>query len=83
VADAAAKVESIKSSDDSKDTWNRTVEHLKANNVNLDAIKIGMGQHLKLDPKTETFPDSDTEKANAMLTREYRAPFIVPAAGQV
>lgn len=83
VADAAAKVESIQSNDNSKDTWNRTVEHLKANNVDLNTIKVGMGQHLKFDPKTETFPDSGTEKANAMLTREYRAPFVVPAAGQV
>lgn len=83
VADAAKKVESIQSSDDSKETWERTISHLKDNKVDLNEIKIGMGQHLKFDPKTETFPDSGMEKANAMLTREYRAPYVVPAAGQV
>jgi hypothetical protein len=30
---------------------------------------------------TETFPGND--KANAMLTREYRPGFVVPPAGQV
>lgn len=83
VADAAQKIESLESHDNAKDTWERTTAHLKANNVDLNTIKIGMGPHLKLDPKTETFPGSDAEKANAMLTRDYRAPFVVPAAGQV
>ena len=36
---------------------------------------------LPFDPKTETFPGND--EANAMLTREYRKPFVVPPAGQV
>jgi predicted dehydrogenase len=83
VADAAAKVESIKSSDNSKETWERTIAHLEANKVDLSATKIGFGRHLTLDPKTETFTGDNVEKASAMLTREYRAPYIVPAAGQV
>jgi hypothetical protein len=36
---------------------------------------------LPFDPKNETF--TDNEKAKAMLTREYRKPYVVPAAGQV
>jgi hypothetical protein len=36
---------------------------------------------LPFDPATETFPANDA--ANAMLTRNYRKPFVVPPAGQV
>jgi hypothetical protein len=34
-----------------------------------------------MDVKTETFLGNSD--ANRMLTREYRAPFVVPAAGAV
>jgi hypothetical protein len=36
---------------------------------------------LELDPAKEVFKGNP--QADAMLTREYRAPYIVPAAGQV
>jgi len=47
----------------------------------MAATKLTVGPVLPFDPKTETFPGND--KANAMLTREYRSPFVVPPAGQV
>ena len=49
--------------------------------MNLDKDKIQFGAKLKIDGKKENFPGND--KANALLTREYRAPYIVPAAGEV
>jgi hypothetical protein len=49
--------------------------------VDLAATKITVGPSLEFDPKTETFPGND--RANAMLTRNYRKPFVVPPAGQV
>ncbi len=42
----------------------------------LANIAYRLGRAIKFDPQTETF-GSDGE-ANAMLTREYRSPFIVP-----
>jgi len=39
-------------------------------------VTYQMGPELAFDPKTETF--GSNEKANQMLTREYRAPFVVP-----
>ena len=47
----------------------------------MAATKLHVGPVLPFDPKTETFPGN--EEANAMLTREYREPYVVPAAGQV
>ena len=59
----------------------RTLAHLKDNGVDMAASKLTVGPVLPFDPKNETF--TDNEKAKAMLTREYRKPYVVPAAGQV
>jgi len=58
------------------ESFGRMAEHLAANNVDITKDKITLGVPLKMNPKTERF--SDNEKANDMLTRHYRAPFIVP-----
>ena len=50
--------------------------HLSSALCHLGNISYRLGRSVTLDPKTETF-GGDSE-ANAMLTREYRAPFIVP-----
>jgi len=71
----------LKTNDNPGETFDRVASHLAANGVKLDAIKMGVGSCLDFDPKTETFPGNSA--ANAMLTREYRKPFVVPAAGQV
>jgi predicted dehydrogenase len=43
----------------------------------LANISYRVGQSLQFDPETERFIGND--EANALLTREYRAPFVVPA----
>jgi predicted dehydrogenase len=63
------------------ETFERFSSHLSDNKVDLEKDKITFGAKLKVDGKKENFPGND--KANAMLTREYRAPYIVPAAGEV
>jgi predicted dehydrogenase len=46
--------------------------------IHLGNIAYRLGKTLTFDPATMTFPnDAD---ANAMLTREYRKPFVVPDA---
>ncbi len=79
VNEAQEQVAAIDTTDNVKETFERTIEHLKANNATPSGITVGA--HLKFDPKTETFPGN--EKANQLLTREYRRPFVVPEAGQV
>jgi hypothetical protein len=44
---------------------------------------LHFGQKLAVDPKSEIFTGPQASGANAMLTRDYRAPFIVPAEGNV
>jgi len=61
--------------------FERFAKHLADNNVPADTTKIQFGEPLVIDPATETFVGND--QANAMLSREYRQPFVVPAAGQV
>ncbi len=58
-------------------TFERFSEHLANNGVAVNNSEIGFGKTLKIDPQTETFIGSDD--ANAMLTRNYRQGFEVPA----
>lgn len=81
LADVERTVGEFKTTDNVKDTLQRTLDHLKANKVDPNEVKFQVGAPLTLDPAKEVFPGND--KANAMLTREYRAPYTVPAAGKV
>jgi hypothetical protein len=50
--------------------------HLAANEVDIAGTKLTFGEFLEMDPKKERF--TSDRKANEMLTREYRKPFVVP-----
>jgi hypothetical protein len=54
--------------------WIRDV--LKANDYKLDERTYRLGRTLEFDPETERFVGDD--QANALLTRDYRKPFVVP-----
>src|SRR5262249_12327013 len=51
-------------------------EHLRDNGLKLDTAKFRLGRKLSFNGKDETL-GTDAE-ANALLTRTYRAPFVVP-----
>jgi predicted dehydrogenase len=58
------------------ETLGRFEEHLAKNQVDLKLTNATLGVFLQMDPKTERFVGN--AQANELLTRNYRAPFIVP-----
>ena len=81
-SEALERLKHVKMSDNAQETLDRTVEHLSENKVQLDGkTQFQCGEYLKFDPSAEEFASND--KANAMLTREYREPFVVPGTGKI
>ena len=75
------RLKAVKMNDNAQDTLDRVIEHLGSNDVTIDGSNMFQcGEFLKFNPDAVSFVDN--AKANAMLTREYRAPFVVPDAGQ-
>ena len=58
-------------------TLDRFQQHMLDNNVSPEITKITLGPKLRL-AGTEEFSGPKADEANKMLTREYRAPYIVP-----
>ena len=53
-------------------------EHLAANNVDLAKTPLTYGAPLTLAPGKEAFTGEFAKEATPLLTRQYRAPYIVP-----
>ena len=68
--------EAIKGDKEALETWERFKEHMAANGVDLEKTPATLGAFLKMDPKTERFVDNP--KADELLRREYRQPFVLP-----
>jgi hypothetical protein len=49
--------------------------------VDLDKTQLTIGQPLRVDGDQES--SLDNAAANALLTREYRAPFVAPKVSEV
>jgi predicted dehydrogenase len=60
-----------------QETFGRFEKHLADNGIDLETSQYTLGRSLTLDPKREVFVDD--KEADAMLTREYRTPYVVPA----
>jgi len=63
--------------DAANESFHRFRDHLNANGVGPKTPYL-MGPSLTFDSKTERFKGAGADKANPMLTRRYRAPFVVP-----
>jgi predicted dehydrogenase len=69
--------EAIKAEPDAEATFQRMLDHLKVNDVDVNVTPITVGPVLKMNPRKEVFVGN--VEANALLTRVYRPPFVVPA----
>ena len=65
---------------DAIETLERMEAHLSGapHNLRLADIQLKVGPRLTLDARTETFTGEGVAAANRLLTREYRAGFVVP-----
>jgi hypothetical protein len=73
--DVAAKLADIEGASKVGFAWDRTIAHLKENSI--EDFSVSVGPALPLDSKSETFVKND--KANQMLSREYRKNYELPS----
>jgi hypothetical protein len=70
--------ERIKGNTGLAEACGRMMEHLAANQVDVKATPLTLGVLLAVDAKNERFTGEFAAQANPLLTRNYRAPFVVP-----
>ena len=80
-AEIQKELSRLKVHDDVLETFERTRKYLAENEINLDKARLTLGQALRLDSEKERFLENSS--ADALLTREYRKPFVVPSANAV
>jgi hypothetical protein len=61
------------------DVFERYQQYLASNGVARGVTPGILGAWVTLDPASERFVGALADRANAVATREYRAPFVVPA----
>lgn len=76
VPEVKDRVSGLKMSDAVADTVQRFQEHLAANNLDVEKTEIFFGPQLAIEG--ERFTGALADRANQQLSREYRAPFVVP-----
>jgi predicted dehydrogenase len=74
-AELAKRLEEERSHDDVKETFADTKRHLAAAGVDIGASPLTVGPWLRIDPATETV---ENPEAKPLLSRTYRAPFVLP-----
>jgi hypothetical protein len=70
--------EMAKCDKEATDSWGRMKEHLAKHDVDLAKSLTTLGPWLTFDPEKEQFTGELASEANKLVTREYRAPFVVP-----
>lgn len=62
------------------DAAERTLAHLESNEIDLNADPVCMGPMLTWDAGRGVFTGDMASDANMLLTRNYRAPYLIPDA---
>jgi predicted dehydrogenase len=61
-----------------KETVGRLVPHLEANGIDLAKTPLTVGPTLNWSDSAEKFQGEHADRANVLLSRTYRQPFVVP-----
>jgi predicted dehydrogenase len=80
-AELRAELGKMKVHENVLETLDRTLAHLKDNKVDLEATPLTLGSRLELAEGREDFVNRPD--ANALLTREYRKPFVMPSEREI
>jgi predicted dehydrogenase len=75
--------EKVKNVPHATESLDRMLGYLSDNKVDVKKDLLTMGPALYLNPNKEKFVGPLAVKANPLLTREYRKPFIVPAEKEI
>jgi len=70
--------EVIRGDKDSLEAFERFQFHLAANEVSLKKTPAVLGPRLRMNSSKERFFGKFSNRANKLLTRDYRKPFVVP-----
>jgi len=70
------RTKAVVGNESASDTLARMEDYLKGHGVNLESTSLTVGRKLEFDGASEQFKNDS--QANALLTRQYRAPFVVP-----
>ncbi|MCX8038565.1 MAG: Gfo/Idh/MocA family oxidoreductase [Candidatus Sumerlaeia bacterium] len=73
--------DAVRANSELADAAERCREHLAANGADLSASPLVLGPWLAFDPDAGRFVGETANAANALTTREYRPPFVVPEMG--
>ncbi len=71
-------IESIQGNAHLEESFARLQEHLLVNHVDLKQTPRVLGPTLQLDPTEEKFTGEFSDKANRLLKRSYRRPYVIP-----
>jgi len=71
-------LEAVKTNREMTDSFERFQEHLLANEIDLKKTPIILGPWLTMDSAKEKFIGQFSERANKLVSRKYREPFVVP-----
>jgi predicted dehydrogenase len=74
-------LEAIKVNENVVETFQEIRRHLADNAVDIEKTPLVLGPWIGIDSEKERFIDNPA--ANAILTREYRKPFVVPAENEI
>jgi predicted dehydrogenase len=71
-------LETIQGNHNLSEAFGRFQDHLTSNHVDLNVTHATLGPWVEFDPEQERFTGDFAERANALRSRDYREPFVVP-----